>query len=270
MHFAINWSPEAAALLAADEIEIDLYKCPDWVDVVTDARTQRPAYIHFPLVIGSGQVATWDFQQIETWLKTTETLFVNCHITPQIPAIALDIAQDDLVEVLAAEISQLTTRFGAERVIIENTPFMQRHHERGYLPQGADPALFQQLTRATGCGFLLDISHAALTCEDSGADVYEYLNALPVDRLRELHVTGIGTWTTGIRGDHQPLQDSDWQRLDWCVQQMQAGTWRVPDVVAFEYGGIGKLKELCGSDREAIAQQVPRLYATAHGMVAVR
>jgi hypothetical protein len=146
---------------------------------------------------------------------------------------------------------------------------MARHIEKGYLRHGSDPQLFQRLTEATGCGFLLDIAHAALTCEHSGADLYEYLNTFPVMRLRELHVTGIGTWSNGIRGDHLPLQPSDWERLAWCTAQIRSGAWRVPDVVAFEYGGIGRLRDLCGCDGDAIVRQAPRLYAIAHGLMPV-
>jgi|GEM_PF-3341121 len=34
MRFALNYSPQAAVLLAEGRIEIDLYKCPDWSDLM--------------------------------------------------------------------------------------------------------------------------------------------------------------------------------------------------------------------------------------------
>lgn len=269
MQFAINWSPEAAALLSAGKIQLDLYKCPDWADLVADARSQLASYVHFPLQVGCGQSGEWDLAQLENWLAQSETIFVNCHIMPRSPDIPADSTLDETVDLLAREIDLLVQRFGADRVIIENAPFMERHIEKGYLRHGANPLLFQHLTQATGCGFLLDISHATLTCEFTGADLYAYLNTFPTMHLRELHVTGIGTWTTGIRGDHLPLQVSDWERLAWCTDQIRGGAWRVPDVVAFEYGGIGRLRDLCGCDGEAIAEQAPRLYAIAHGLLPV-
>ncbi len=264
MHFAINWSPEAAELLRAGRIEVDWYKCPDWPEVVEPAREQRPSYVHFPLNIGNGQHATWDFDQIETWLATTETHFVNCHITPTKEHFPQEVGLDDLGAALLPEVETLVRHFGAERVIIENSPISELNLQRGYLRQGVEAVLFQRLTQATGCGFLLDTAHATLTCEYTGDDLHTYLQSLPVERLRELHITGIGTWNLGIRGDHMPLTEPDWALAEWVVQQIRTGGWGEPAVLAFEYGGIGRLKDWCGSDGDAIAQQVPRLFTLAH------
>ncbi|MCA9914257.1 MAG: DUF692 family protein [Anaerolineae bacterium] len=264
MRFAINWSPEAADLLRTGQIEIDLYKCPDWPEVVTPAREQRPSYVHFPLSIGKGQARDWDFAQIENWLDTTETTFVNCHINPTQEIFPKDIALDDLLEPLTQEVQTLVDQFGAERVIIENSPISELNIERGYLRQGVEARIFQEISATTNCGFLLDVSHARLTCETTGDDPHQYMQSLPVSRLRELHITGIGIWNLGIRGDHMPLTDSDWHMTEWVVQQIRERAWNEPYLMAFEYGGIGKLKDWCGSDGDKIAEQVPRLFALAH------
>lgn len=267
MQFALNWSPEASALLAEGLIEIDLFKCPDWQDLVDDARRQHPAYIHFPLSIGNGETAKWDFNEIERWLSSTETTYVNCHIAPRDSQFPRDIAVDDLTEALLPEVQQLVRHFGAERVIIENCPVPPHNLKRGYLIQGTAPQLLTQLVHDTGCGLLMDVSHAVLTSTQTQGDPFEYLNALPTAHIRELHITGIGTWTNGDQGDHMPMTDADWARFEWCMAQIESGKWATPTVMAFEYGGIARLKELCGSDRDAIAEQVPRLYAASKQFV---
>lgn len=264
MRFAINWSTEAAALLRAGRIEVDLFKCPDWPEVVTPARELRPSYVHFPLSIGKGQANDWDFAQIEQWLETTETTFVNCHINPTREVFPEDITLDDLTEPLMQEVQKLVDQFGADRVIIENSPISELNIQRGYLRQGVDAAIFQRITQETGCGFLLDVSHARLACEYLDDDPQQYMQSLPVDRLRELHITGINIWNLGIRGDHMPLTEEDWPMTEWVVEQIREGTWNEPYLMAFEYGGIGKLKDWCGSDGDKIAEQVPRLFALAH------
>ena len=63
-----------------------------------------------------------------------------------------------------------------------------------------------------------------------------------------------------------PMTEDDWDRLDFCMSNFQSGKWRKPDVIAFEYGGIAMLKDLCGSDKDLIAAQVPRLYQLAHSL----
>jgi uncharacterized protein len=265
MQFAINWSPEAAALVNEEKISFDLYKCPDWPEVVADAQTQKPAYIHFPIGLGRGQSSQWDFAAIHNWLRKTETLFVNSHLIPHQDIFAQDIPLDDLIAGLRKEIELLVSEFGAERVTIENCPDFVGTVRKGFLQQGIEPKLFQALVAETGCGLLLDISHAYMTCRHLERDFADYLNAMPVHALRELHVTGMGEWSTGIHADHMPMTAPDWERFDYCLGQIAAGIWAAPEIVAFEYGGIGKLKDLCGSDKDAMAEQVPRLYAMVHG-----
>ena len=260
MLLAINWSPEAAELFENGDIQFDLYKCPDWSELVKDAKSQQAAYIHFPLGIGIGQMPEWNFADIHDWLEKTDTRFVNCHIIPRNDPIAEDIDLDSLSDLLYKEVAALVAEFGKERVIIENCPYFSGNIAKGYIVQGIEPVLFHNLIDATQCGFLLDVSHAYMTCNQLDRDFEAYINALPVQHIREMHLTGIGEWSTGIIGDHMPFTESDWERANYCVKQIQSGQWRKPDVIAFEYGGIGMLKDLCGSDKNAIAEQMPRLW----------
>jgi len=259
MKLAVNWSPEAAALLDEGKIEFDMYKCPDWENLIADAQRQRPSYIHFPLRIGSGQRPEWDFEVIQRWLDSTSTLFVNCHIAPKHDVFDEKISMRALTAQLVEEVQTLVDQFGAERVIIENCPFMERH-EHKYLRQSREPRLFHDIIAATGCGFLLDMSHAYLTSQYWGRDFADYVGELPVKHIKELHTTGIGIWSNGNYGDHMPFTEPDWTRLAFCMEQIKIGQWQVPQVVAFEYGGSGFLKDLCGSDKNRIEEQVPRLY----------
>lgn len=266
IQFAVNYSPEASALLAENAIAIDRFKCPDWPDLVQSAQAQRPVYVHFPIVIGSGQYETWDFAAIENWLNSTATLFVNSHITPNKTQFSEDMPLDDLSAALIKEVEQLVSQFGAERVIIENTPLYAGNQHNGYLKQGIEPQLIQNIVQATGCGFLFDISHSKLTSEFMGWDWHSYVHELPLQHMRELHVTGIGKWTNGNVGDHMPLTAMDWSRFEIVMNLMESGVLATPQVVAFEYGGVGKLKDLCGSDRDALARDVPRLYRRLRAM----
>jgi hypothetical protein len=262
MQFAINWSPEAAALLDEGKIAFDLYKCPDWPELVADAQRQKAAYIHFPIVIGKGQASKWDFARIHQFLEQTGTRFVNTHLNPHEDFFAHDMSIDDLVAELSKEIELLSREFGAERITIENCPDFAGKIATGFLKQGTEPALFHGLVAETGCGLLLDISHAHIICEMLKLNFEEYVNSLPVAFIREIHVTGMGYWSNGVYADHMPMTAPDWERFEYCMGQIAAGEWQAPEIVAFEYGGIGKLMELCGSDKSVIEAQVPRLYAT--------
>lgn len=258
MRFALNYSPQAADLLAGGSIHIDLFKCPDWPDLVADAEKTRPVYIHFPIQVGKGTVMNLDLSEIEEWIARTETIFVNAHFTPSNEVFGKHGDMDQIAAIAYEELTRLVQRFGAERVILENVPYNNRVEARGILPIAVDPQLISNVIRASGCGLLLDISHAQLACEYLGMELPDYIATLPVERLGELHVTGIGEGKHGERTDHMGLDQADWQRYEWAMQQIHSGKWATPKVVAFEYGGIGPIFDW-RSKTEVIEQQVPRL-----------
>lgn len=54
-----------------------------------------------------------------------------------------------------------------------------------------DPSVLSEIVRETGCGFLLDIAHAQMTSMCLRLDVKNYISQLPLNHLKELHITGI-------------------------------------------------------------------------------
>jgi uncharacterized protein len=59
------------------------------------------------------------------------------------------------------------------------------------------------------------------------------------------------------------MTEEDWDFLDWALGRIRAGAWRTPEIVAFEYGGVGPTFEAM-TVREELAAQVPRLYGMVH------
>ena len=64
--------------------------------------------------------------------------------------------------------------------------------------------------------------------------------------------------------DHLPMKQSDWQFFDWALNQISEGFWHEPDIIAFEYGGIGKGFFQATTDTQVLASQIPRLYGMIH------
>jgi uncharacterized protein len=133
----------------------------------------------------------------------------------------------------------------------------------------------------TGCGLLLDISHARIVASHLGMDAHEYMAALPVKRLREMHITGIQvfdqSWldmmtnkgmpehrfnlseNLGRWMDHLPITDQDWPEIAWVLEQIGNGSWAEPWVASCEYGGIGGGFFEATTDEAVIREQFPRL-----------
>lgn len=298
MLFAANYSRPLADLVARGRVVVDLYKLPAWPDLVAELTsgetTSVPCYVHFPLLAGTGSGGPMntetntppDWGQFDGLLSTTQTPWVSAHLGPRpedFPHL-VGATPDDQTEAITAslieDLKAMVARYGADRVVGENIfEFFGLHLRAAMLPEVISRAIEE-----AGCGFLLDISHARLAAKALGLDPRAYIEALPVQQIREVHITGIqrfdGFWIERLRAagiaastleqfagqdiDHLPMTDADWTFTEWALSRIRTGAWKTPDIIAFEVGGIGPMFEAM-TIPEAIATQVPRLYAMVHG-----
>lgn len=267
MQFAINYSPQAEQLWREGRIQVDLFKCPDWPDLVARVSEIHKVYVHCSLIMWRGGMDAVDYRLLQRWLEATETRVINTHfaLAKSDFAAGSSITAESVVEHAVRVLAPLRERFGGENIVIENIPYPPGGWMGAPLPEVAEPEVISEVVRRSGCGFLLDIAHAIRACEGTGrSDVRAYLDALPVHALRELHVVGLlpAPDDEGLRQDHFAMTDEDWALTEWALERIRAGAWRKPEVMAFEYGGVGE-RFAWRSDAAVIAEQAPRLYALA-------
>lgn len=258
---AVNFSPQAAGLVASGAVTVDLFKVPDWDDLIVAARELLPVYVHFPSQIGAAREKP-EVERAAVFMRDTGTVNLNVHSAPsreRFPDIAVG-AYDPaslatVTTALAADLEPACRQVGSHNVIVEN--LIYRGEDRGLLRAGVAPEVLTELVDGTGCGFLLDVSHARITAATLGIDPWRYLDSLPVHALQELHITGVHVVDGGLR-DHLPLQATDWEFVEGVVARVLAGAWPAPSIVAFEYGGVGPVFEW-RSDEDVLVEQLPRL-----------
>jgi uncharacterized protein (UPF0276 family) len=262
MLLAINYSLEAAELLRQKRISVDRFKCPDWPWMIEEASQICPTAVHLNLTAGGGGMEAVDWELAERLLAQTDTPYVNLHLEPRrkdFPAYdnaSHDPAQDEAVIArMIADVGAAAQRFGAERVIVENVPYRGTEHK--VVRACVEPAIFSQVLEETGAGLLLDISHARIAAHALGIDEREYMERLPVERIKELHFTGIHR-IEGRLQDHLEALPEDWPVLEWALGQMRAGLWGEAWLLALEYGGVGE-KFAGRSEARWIEEQVGRL-----------
>lgn len=269
MEFAINYSPQAADLWQSGAIQIERFKCAsDWPHLIPLARAHGPVYIHFTLRTDPGEIRALDVDAVNALCAETDTPTVNLHLMQgHDDFTGMDNMTTDpadraaIYDYVLSAVQLAVERFGRERVIVENIPF---YGEQGRAKRPVvEPDLIRQIVEQTGVGFLLDISHARMSAYNLRMDAYAYLEQLPGEVMRELHVTGIGLSREGRLCDHLGLTDADWPFYEWVLDRIMSGVWAAPWMVAFEYGGLGPKFEW-RSATPVIAEQVPRLYALAH------
>jgi hypothetical protein len=257
MQFAVNYSLPLEKLLLTGQVEVDLLKCPDWQGVIHAAQRLRPVYVHFEIAVGNGQAPILDYDALRAMLTQTHTPHLNCHLVGN-STLDAESSNDRLMQInqWVEELTVLRTNLPELPLVAENLPIIPL--EKGSRI-GADPDLIREALLATETDLLFDLSHARISCAIMESELADYIDRLPMERLRELHLTGLRRYH-GLITDHFELGDPDWQAAEWALQQILSGEWRQPEIIALEYGGVG---DVFGwrTQSEALLAQVPRLHA---------
>lgn len=258
---AVNYSPALARLIQEGVVAIDLFKLPDWHDLIAEAQALGPLYVHFPVELGATKLGV-DVDAATTLMERTRTPHFNAHVVPskeRFPNLESgDVspeARAAVADALVTDVGVLAETVGAERVIIENVPY--RGPEHGLLRAGVEAETIRRVVEETGCGLLLDLAHAFMTATTLGVGVWEYVDALPTHALRELHVSGVRE-LEGRQRDSLPLTAEDIELIRGALGRVRAGAWPAPEVVAFEYGGVGPVFDW-RTEPEVLSAQVPLL-----------
>jgi uncharacterized protein (UPF0276 family) len=256
MKFAVNYSTPLRDLLKQGAVKVDLLKCPEWDGIVSTAQPFGPVYIHFEISVGARNIQYLNFDLIRRFLQTTQTPYLNTHLSNHPTAEEDNQAnRKKLLKNWKEDIAYLRDQLPDVKIIAENLPW----HE--FLPQlrlAADPELISEVIEDCDLGLLLDLSHAQISAQALGIDFKDYITRLPISQLAELHITGIREYA-GFSTDHFELQPQDWAVVEWASEQIRFGTWPKPEIVAFEYGGIGDI--FCWrSEPTVLKEQVPALH----------
>lgn len=87
-----------------------------------------------------------------------------------------------------------------------------------------EAAFISEVIRRTGCGLLLDVNNAYVSCINHGRDPQAYIHALPLEHLGEIHLAGFDTQadTTGapLLIDHHgaPVAHAVWDLYDFALK----------------------------------------------------
>ena len=264
MKLAINYSPHAIDLHISQRINVDLFKCPDWSDLIEDLQDKCALYVHFGLIAGRGGLDDERLDQIEGLLDKTGTRYVNTHLGPAlstVEGVPLESREprdiERIVQATLCDIRPLTGRFGSDRVILENMPWSPSPPYQ-VLVGAIIPETISRIVNESGCGLLLDIAHVLIAAKHLQMDAREYLGMLPIDCLRDLHVAGLHRRDDNSWIDHYPMREEDWELCEWVLENIRAGRWPQPETVTLEYGGIGPAYEF-RTEPELIVRDVSRL-----------
>ncbi|MGB4595981.1 MAG: DUF692 family multinuclear iron-containing protein [Anaerolineaceae bacterium] len=260
MKLAVNASAQLQALLARDLVQVDLIKCPEWEGIVNDARQYAPVYIHFEIAIGNATVEKLDFEMIKRFLGSTATPHLNVHLAGN-GLLHSDKYTDQvmLLDAWKADIEFIRKHLPDTIIVAETLPYLPSYSENRIANQSW---IIRELLESMDINLLLDLSHIRITAAYEGMDYQALIEALPVERLRELHITGIKAYA-GYLTDHFEMNADDLASAEWAIKQIKSSQWREPEIVSFEYGGFGDVFAW-RSEEWVLREQVPALWRMIH------
>ena len=103
-----------------------------------------------------------------------------------------------------------------ERPLVLENPSTYVTFTQSSIPE---PEFLRRLTELTGCGLLLDVNNCYVTCFNHGLDPVDYIEALPGERVGQMHLAGHQNCGTHIIDTHdRPVVRSVWElyRLAWA------------------------------------------------------
>ena len=239
IQLAVDLSDSLLELVRNDEAPVDAIEVGPWFSVrqIRDYRRalpRLPFYFHGGDLIEGVGLIPGTISRIAAYLRCTESPWVSMHLTMWLPGMVWLMLRHGwrmplpnpprAARRLVRQVLQLTHSVQAP-VILENTtplPFAGYDFE-------AQPEQVTEVLEKAGCGLLLDIGHARVSAAALEMDAHDYLSALPLERVVQVHVSGPRARDGRLVDAHEPLQEIDYALLDFVLARTH------PRVVTLEY-----------------------------------
>jgi uncharacterized protein (UPF0276 family) len=249
MKIAVNYSIALLSLLletpdlAIDYIKAPTSPFPDCWEQFEDTEFDYPRLPHLAQigVIFLGHPESqqrFDLQTVTKVLQCTHPPYLSTHLearTDFFPEIKEYQHQNhpEVQRILKAHFLSAINNIKEQikiPMVVENFPYYTwwRHFR-----WASEPQFINEICKEGGCGFLLDIAHARCSAWHMKRDLMEYITALPLDCLREIHLGGVQKrGVEGLRDTHTAVTEEDYQLVEFLLARTH------PDIISIEYGGM--------------------------------
>jgi uncharacterized protein (UPF0276 family) len=139
-------------------------------------------------------------------------------------------------------------------LLIENVPYSQYYEKNNpkIIKHSVSPKLITELCQENEIGLILDIAHAKVAASGLCIPLRDYLRALPLEKVKEIHAVGTKKTDVGLRDNHLEMDEEDYETLEYILNETK------PEVVTLEYGGFGE-HFAWRSNKESIERQLNRI-----------
>jgi uncharacterized protein (UPF0276 family) len=136
---------------------------------------------------------------------------------------------EEALTVVCRHVDEVQAYFG-RRILVEN-PSSYLRYRHSTIPEWE---FLAAVARRTGCGLLCDVNNIYVSAWNHGFDALMYLNALPADRISEIHLAGHTART---------LDDGRVLRIDDHGSRVPQPVWDLYDATLARFGRVPTLIE---------------------------
>jgi uncharacterized protein (UPF0276 family) len=220
--------------LPIDGIEVGPWFSPRQIATQRQALPGCPFHFHAGSLVSRVKYRPGALRRLERYLSCTDNDWLSLHIE-LLPVVLFRLASRLGVYLSPPGAGQAIEQFVRllDRVkavvdlplILENLPSLplEKYH------YAANQAVLADLLELADCDLLLDLAHARLSATFRGQSVEDYVAALPLERVRQIHVSGIRQRNGRWHDAHESMQEEDYHLLEWVLDRCD------PAVVTLEY-----------------------------------
>lgn len=253
---AANGYTDLFVLLDRGDVPVEYIKCPLSPDSRTEvarAREYRPVLLHCwgPPGYSATRPEIPEPELLGELAQSSSTPFLSVHLDYQ-PELDGEMDRDIVLAHVQREVAALK-RLSGKDVLLENVPWYPWMNRPRW---ATDPAFITEAVTSSDALLLVDTAHARVAAWHRGESAEEYLSALPLERAREVHISGPRMSDEGLRDRHMSLTEEDYALLNFVLD-------RAPNVqvVTLEYAGHRKQTAHYGEPDgpERLAHQLAQL-----------
>lgn len=238
MYIGCNWSEALKLLLERKEVEIDYIKSgayENFNELFPIMRSMHPILLHglgYFEHTGMKNTDMIDFNLANRLINDCNSPHFGIHLSIKNSDMYPGMTDEDIHKHMSKQI-QIFKKNLKVPILLENTPDSPQDRTIFDHYPYIMPEQFSRLFAENEVSFLLDLTHAKITAQYHGWNVYEYIRQLPLNRVVEIHINGSGYDREGFPTDtHQAMENEDYTLLEWVLNYAN------PDIVTLEYNGI--------------------------------
>ncbi len=241
MILSTNYGSALVEMIQAGEAPVQMIEVGPWMRVkrLRQAQQALPGlkWQFHPgnLISGVGWLPG-TLARLKGWMACTDSCWASFHATFLPPGYArvykrlgwrLPLLKPSAALDMLCRQVERASRALALPVILENVAPLPDPDGVGYYRNY--PELLSWAIERTGCGLLLDLGHARIAAQSCQQAVHDYLERLPLEKTRQVHVSGPRPREGALFDAHETLAEEDYALLEWVLARSN------PEVVTLEY-----------------------------------